>query len=71
MNKIYTSPTCCLCQAVKSYLKSKKVKFQEIDISQQPDKIKNIKDISDKLPILFIKGEVIIGFDKEKIDNLL
>ncbi len=71
--KVYSTPTCVYCKTLKEYLKKNKFEFQDIDVS------KNEKDLEDMIkksgqmgvPVVEIDGEVITGFDKQKIDKLL
>jgi glutaredoxin 3 len=71
--KIYTAPGCPFCVLAKEYLKEKGVEFEEIDVSKDE---KGIQEIIEKtgqmgVPVLEINGEIVIGFDKERIDQLL
>jgi glutaredoxin-like YruB-family protein len=71
--KIYTAPGCPFCVLAKEYLKEKGVEFEEIDVSKDE---KGIQEVIEKtgqmgVPVLEINGEIVIGFDKERIDQLL
>jgi glutaredoxin len=54
-------------------LKKNGIEFEDIDISKDEKQLqKMIKDSGQMgVPVVDIDGEIIIGFDKEKIDNLL
>ncbi|MFH1462484.1 MAG: glutaredoxin domain-containing protein [bacterium] len=73
MVKLFTTPGCPYCFTLGEFLKEHKIEFQEIDISQdekaKDDLIERTGQIG--VPILEIDGELIIGFDKEKIVKLL
>jgi len=71
--KIYSSPTCPFCYVLKNYLKEKGFEFEEIDISKETAKREELikKTGLATLPVVEIDGQLIIGFDKKKIDNLL
>ena len=73
MTKIYSTPTCVYCKTLKGYLKKNGIEFEDIDVSKDEKELqKMIKDSGQMaVPVLDIDGEVIIGFDKEKIDTLL
>ena len=73
MVKIYSTPTCVYCKTLKGYFKKNGVDFEDIDISKDEQQLqKMIKDSGQMgVPVVDIDGEVIIGFDKEKIDRLL
>lgn len=71
--KIYTTSTCYWCQAAKEFLKANKVNYKEIDVSYNPialiEMIKKSKQMG--VPVLDINGQIIIGFDKDKIEKAL
>ena len=73
MVKLYSTPYCPYCLTLKQYLKDKRVEFIEIDVSQneqeRDDMVKKSGQIG--VPVLDIDGSIIIGFDKEKIDQSL
>jgi glutaredoxin-like YruB-family protein len=73
MIKLYTTPICPYCVTLKQYFKEHNIEFEEIDVSQN-EKLKD--EIIEKtgqlgVPIIDINGELITGFDKEKISKLL
>jgi len=71
--KIYSTPTCPFCYVLKNYLKENGFEFEEIDISKETAKREELikKTGLATLPVVEIDGQLIIGFDKKKIDNLL
>jgi glutaredoxin-like YruB-family protein len=71
--KIYTAPGCPFCVLAKSYLEEKGVEFEEIDVSKNAQGAKEMVEKSKQMgvPVIEIDGQIIIGFDKEKIDELL
>ena len=73
MVKIYSTPTCVYCKTLKGYFKKHIIDFEDIDISKDEKQLqKMIKDSGQMtVPVVDIDGEIIIGFDKEKIDRLL
>jgi len=73
MVKIYSTPTCVYCKTLKGYFKKNNIEFEDIDISKDEQQLqKMIKDSGQMgVPVVDIDGEIIIGFDKEKIDKLL
>ena len=73
MIKIYSTPTCVYCKTLKAYLKKNNIDFEDIDVSKDEKQLqKMIKDSGQMgVPVVDIDGEIIIGFDKEKIDKLL
>jgi len=70
---VYSTPTCSWCNRLKDYLKEKKVKFKDIDVSKDQKAAEEMVKRSGQqgVPQSLIGGQVIVGFDKAKIDNLL
>jgi len=76
--KIYSTKTCVYCHMEKEYLKSKGVEFEEVLLDEKPDAIAKMVDLCNSMavPCTHIvkedgKEEVIIGFDKPKLDAVL
>ena len=71
--KIYSTPTCPFCYVLKNYLKEKGFEFEEIDISKETAKREELikKTGLATLPVVEINGQLIVGFDKKKIDEIL
>jgi glutaredoxin-like YruB-family protein len=76
MNKkvrIYSTPTCPYCIRVKEFLKGNNIDFEDIDISTNPAETQEMIRISGQMgvPVLDIEGEIIVGFDKDRIKQAL
>jgi len=73
MVKIYSTPTCVYRKTLKGYFRKYEIEFEEIDISKDEKQLqKMIKDSGQMgVPVVDIDGEIIVGFDKQKIDKLL
>ena len=73
MVKIYTTPVCPYCFTLKEFLKEKGIEFEEIDVSKDEKARDEMIKKSGRLeaPIIEIDGQIVVGFDKEKISNLL
>lgn len=70
---VYSTPMCPWCHRVKDYLKEKKVKFTDIDVAEdRAMAMEMIKKSGQRgVPVIEIDNEIVIGFDKAKIDSLL
>ncbi|MBD3359523.1 MAG: NrdH-redoxin [Candidatus Buchananbacteria bacterium] len=70
---IYTTPTCPYCKQTKEYLKENEIEYQEMDVANDSAKAQEMIDKSGQMgvPVIDIEGEMIVGFDKEKIDKAL
>ena len=73
MVKIYSSPACPYCFTLKEFLKEKGIGFEEIDVSKDEKAREEMIKKSGRLeaPIIEIDGQIVVGFDKEKICKLL
>lgn len=73
MVKVYSTPSCPYCVTLKEYLKEHDIEFEDIDVSQdekaRDEMIKNSGQMG--VPVADINGEIVVGFDKEKISKLL
>ena len=70
---MYTTPTCTYCNSLKSYLREHNVGFSEIDVSKDEEAARQMVARSGQqgVPQTLINGEVVIGFDRMKINQLL
>ena len=70
---IFTTSTCSWCRKVKNYLKEKKVKFREVDVSRDQKAARDMvrKSGQQGVPQIWINIYPIVGFDKAKIDRML
>ena len=73
MVKIYTTPTCVYCKSLKEYFNEKGIVFEEVDVSLDEKELEKMVAISGQMgvPVTEIEGDVVIGFDKAKIDEIL
>lgn len=73
MVTIYSTPTCVYCNSLKKYLDSKKIEYKEIDVSENEHELEKMVAISGQMgvPVVEINGNVVIGFDRQSIDELL
>ena len=76
MNKkitIYSTPTCPYCVRAKQFLKDNHIEFEDIDVSENQEAGEEMIKRSGQMgvPVLDIDGEIVIGFDKEKIKKTL
>ena len=71
--KVFSTATCPYCQKAKAYLDEKGVKYENIDISGNPGAVEEMISLSGQMgvPVIIIDDKVVVGFDKEAIDNAL
>ena len=71
--KVYSTSTCPWCIRVKQFLKDNNIPFQDVDVSSDQAAGEEMIQKSGQMgvPVLDIAGEIIVGFDKEKIKSAL
>lgn len=71
--KVYSTPTCPWCSVAKNYLTSKKVAYEDIDVSSNREAAMEMIQKSGQrgVPVLDINGKIVVGFDQTAIDGLL
>jgi len=71
--KIYSTPTCPFCMMAKKFLKENNIDFEDIDVSADQTKAQEMVQKTGQMavPVIDIDGEIIVGFDKEKIRKAL
>ncbi|MEA2050646.1 MAG: glutaredoxin domain-containing protein [Campylobacterota bacterium] len=69
---LFTAPKCKWCGELKQYLKSKKIKFNVVDVSKNKAALNDCqKNGCRGVPVLLIGNKWICGFDKQKINKTL
>jgi len=71
--KIFSTSTCSYCISLKAYLDDKGFQYEDINVTGNKKAAKEMIDKSGQMgvPVTEINGEIIIGFDKAKINKLL
>ncbi len=69
---LYTTPTCVFCGAVKDYFAEKKVDYELVDLAANRDRIQEMVDKSGQMgvPVIDAGGEIVVGFDKPRLDKI-
>lgn len=70
---IYSASWCAFCHAAKEYLDKKGVKYTEKDVDSDRAIAEESMRLSGQtgIPVLDIGGQVIVGFDRPRIDAAL
>ncbi len=70
---VYSTPTCPWCTRAKAYLDETGVPYEEKDVSVDMEAAREMVKISGQMgvPVLVINGNVIVGFDKRKVELLI
>ena len=71
--RVFSSASCPYCFTLMEFLKEKGIEFEEVDVSKNEKARDEMIKKSGRLeaPIVEIDGEIVVGFDKEKIVKLL
>ena len=70
---IYSTPTCHFCHMVKEYLGEKNIPFTDHNVATDLEKRQEMVQKSGQMgvPVIFIGDDMVIGFNQERIDQLL
>ncbi len=70
---VYSTSTCPFCTMTKKFLKENNIDFEDFDVSIDQTKVKEMVQKSGQMvvPVIDIDGEIIVGFDKERIRKAL
>jgi glutaredoxin-like YruB-family protein len=70
---IYSADWCAFCHAAKDYMTKLGVKFEEKNVEQKQEYAQESVQKSGQMgiPVIDIDGEIIIGFDRPRIDAAL
>lgn len=73
MIKIYSTPSCVYCIALKKFLNERGLEFEDINVAQNKEALKEMVDKSGQMgvPVVDINGQIVVGFDREKISKFL
>ena len=70
---IYSTPTCHYCNLAKEYFDEYKIKYESFDVASNMEKRREMMEKSGQLgvPVILVDSEVVVGFDKERLAQLL
>ncbi|MFC0878525.1 glutaredoxin family protein [Saccharicrinis sp. FJH2] len=70
---VYSTPTCSWCNTLKTYLKNQRVRYTDVDVSRDPKAAEELvrRTGQQGVPQTDINGEIIVGFNKARINELL
>lgn len=71
--RVYSTPACPYCVMLKDFLKERGVKFEDIDVSRDQKKAREMVEKSGQMgvPVVEINGKIIVGFDREALEKEL
>lgn len=70
---VYTTPTCPWCTTVKNYLRKNGIRYTELDVASDQGAAQRMVSKSGQqgVPQTEIEGQMVIGFDQKKLNQLL
>lgn len=70
---VYSTPICPWCVRVKEFLKEHNIEYEDIDVSVNQEKAQEMIDKSGQMgvPVTEVDGNIVVGFDKERLIELL
>jgi len=70
---IYSTPVCHFCESAKAFFKEHDVTYTEFDVAADAEKRQEMIDLTGQMgvPVIQIGQDIVIGFDEDKITELL
>ncbi len=70
---VYTTPTCSWCTTVKRHLDANHIKYREVNVAADMKAAEAMvkKSGQQGVPQTEINGQIVVGFDKNRINSLL
>ena len=70
---VFSTPTCPWCTRLKAYLRQNNVAFKDVDVSLDANAARDMVMKSGQMgvPQAWIDGQVVVGFDRARVDSLL
>ncbi len=70
---IYSTPTCHFCHMAKDYFKENNIEYIEFDVAADTEKRAEMMEKTGQMgvPQIEINGEMVVGFNEAKIEELL
>ena len=75
---IYGTSWCGACRAAREYMTAHKIPFADKDIERDPSAAQELADKAskmgiptDRVPVIDVRGRLLLGFDRERIEALL
>ena len=69
---VYSAPLCAPCERLKRYLREKGIAFTVVDIMMDEEAGAFLESRGIRsTPVLSVDGELVVGFDPERVGHLL
>ncbi len=70
---IYTTPSCVYCRMTKAFFQKNNIQYKELNVATDLKAREEMISKSGQLgvPVITVDNDVVIGFDQEKLAELL
>ena len=70
---LYTTPTCVYCKTAKEFFSENNIEYDEKDVSKNESDLQEMvkKSGGMAVPVIDIDGEILVGFNKDQVADLL
>jgi len=70
---IYSTPVCHFCNLAKDFFKDNNLEYTEFDVASDQSKRQEMIELTGQMgvPVIQVDDDIIVGFDEEKIKELL
>jgi len=70
---VYSTPTCSWCTKLKSWLREKRIRFVEVDVSKDARAAEELVRKTGQMgvPVTLVDGRPVIGFNQPMLERLL
>lgn len=71
--RVYSTPNCPFCKMVKDFLNEHNIPYEDIDVANDRAAAEEMIKKSGQMavPVIEIDGEIVVGFDVEKLKKTL
>jgi glutaredoxin 3 len=71
--RVFSTTTCPYCVTLKEFLKENEVDFEEVNVAEDVQARKEMVEKSGQMgvPVVEIDDQIVVGFDRGKISDLL
>jgi len=71
--KVFSTNFCPYCKMAKEFLKEKNIPFEDVNVQENQEAARELVEKSGQMgvPVIEIDGEIVIGFNVERIKSIL
>lgn len=71
--RVFSTPSCPYCVTLKTFLDENNVQYEHINVAEDEKAREEMIEKSGQMgvPVIEIDGEMVVGFDRDKIVKLL